>query len=226
MKIISLGLISSIIFSIVLAKNSSDSGPTTGCFPFCRKKTKKIHKINEPVKVEIKGKGTYDPDIPDIKFIDESDPIIFEAHEECQTRLSELFTSETDGTTVDEVTGFLRRENESIAKGWYIRPYEEDYEDIIEANCMPPKNNYQPFQPNQKNIHKQGCTSLAIPNGPENQELSTVDEDEYVEIRERASAFKVMLPGLGMMFQGAWVDGVGLKIQGLWGDLYFEHYIR
>ncbi|SCL89102.1 erythrocyte membrane antigen 1 [Plasmodium chabaudi chabaudi] len=130
MKAISLGLIFSIIFSIVLAKNGSDSNSTTGCFSFLKKKTKKSHKTtDEPVKV--KGKGVYDPDLPDFKFIDEFDTMLMEIYKENQTELEEPVTSETDDNIVDKVDGFLRRENESKKKGWYIRPYEYEYEDMI-----------------------------------------------------------------------------------------------
>ncbi|SCL85464.1 Acidic phosphoprotein precursor PCEMA1, putative, partial [Plasmodium chabaudi adami] len=62
MKVISLSLISSIIFSIVLAKNSSDSGSKTGCFGFCRKKPKKPHKTTTDELVKVKGKGPYEED--------------------------------------------------------------------------------------------------------------------------------------------------------------------
>ncbi|EUD69672.1 hypothetical protein YYG_05119 [Plasmodium vinckei petteri] len=116
MRAIPLGLISSIIFSIVLAENYSDSLLTICCFPFCRKKKKKIHKtVRDSVKV--KDKGTYDPDIPNIKFIDEFDPIILEVYKGRQSELAEPFVSETDGTTIDKVTGFLRRENDSKRQG-------------------------------------------------------------------------------------------------------------
>ncbi|SCL93174.1 erythrocyte membrane antigen 1 [Plasmodium chabaudi chabaudi] len=61
MKVISLGLISSIIFTIVLAKNSPDSGSTTGCFGFCRKKPKEAHNTTEE-SVNVRGKGPYEED--------------------------------------------------------------------------------------------------------------------------------------------------------------------
>ncbi|CAD2097231.1 hypothetical protein YYG_04776 [Plasmodium vinckei petteri] len=190
MKVISLGIISSIIFSIVLAKNSSGSGSTTGCFSFLKKKTKKSHKTtDEPVK----GKGAYDPDLPDLKFIDEFDPITLEAPKGRQNMLAELFISETDGTITDKVTGFLRRENNSGVSGWYIRPYEEEYEDMIKADFLPLKNNYQY---NQKNAHKQGDASSPVSNGPEKhelpkkqelpeeQKLSTINEEVSITIQE------------------------------------------
>ncbi|CAD2100736.1 fam-a protein [Plasmodium vinckei] len=61
MKAISLSLISSIIFSIVLAENSSDLESTTGCIEFCRKKPNKTHTTtDEPINVE--DKGPYEED--------------------------------------------------------------------------------------------------------------------------------------------------------------------
>ncbi|CAD2112602.1 fam-a protein [Plasmodium vinckei petteri] len=61
MKAISLSLISSIIFSIVLAENCSDLEPTTGCIEFCRKKQNKTHTTtDDPINVE--GKGPYEED--------------------------------------------------------------------------------------------------------------------------------------------------------------------
>ncbi|SCL95367.1 erythrocyte membrane antigen 1 [Plasmodium chabaudi adami] len=61
MKVISLGLISSIIFTIVLAENSPDSGSTTGCLEFCREKPKEAHKTTEE-SVNVRGKGPYEED--------------------------------------------------------------------------------------------------------------------------------------------------------------------
>ncbi|KEG01403.1 hypothetical protein YYE_03499 [Plasmodium vinckei vinckei] len=123
MKVISVGLISLIIFNIVLAENSSDSEPTTGCFSFCRKKTKKNDKIDEPV--ENTG---YNPDLQDIEFIDEFTPTVIEICKVKKPRLNDPFTSENDGTTVDKVTGFLRREYDPLRAGRYYRPYEEAFE--------------------------------------------------------------------------------------------------
>ncbi|SCL87953.1 Acidic phosphoprotein precursor PCEMA1, putative, partial [Plasmodium chabaudi adami] len=171
-------------------------------FPFCRKKTKKSYKINEPVKV--KGKGTYDPDIPNIKFIDESNPIIFEVHDECQTRLSEPFTSETDGTTVDKVTGFLRRENESITKGWYIRPYEEEPEDMINDNFTPHENSCQPFQSTPNNSNEQSFNPLALLTSSRNQGLSIIRK--YPEIYEEVLFYRRRFPGSGITIRGLWIQ--------------------
>ncbi|SCL94400.1 fam-a protein [Plasmodium chabaudi adami] len=183
MKGMPLGLISSIIFSVVLVRVSSCSKPITGYFPLHRKKTKKSHTTtNESVKV--KGKGAYDPDLPDLKFIDEFDPMLMEIYKRNQTELDELFISEADGTTVDKVAGFLRRENESKRKRWYIRPYEENYEDMIKDIYAPLKNNYQY---NQTNAHKQGCTAVALANAPENQVLNTLHE--YAELDEGVASF-------------------------------------
>ncbi|SCM01340.1 Acidic phosphoprotein precursor PCEMA1, putative, partial [Plasmodium chabaudi adami] len=79
----------------------------------------------------------FDPNLPNIKFIEEFEPITIEG---CKSRLPELddlFVSETDGMIIDKVTGFSRRENDSVLSGWYIRPYEEDYEDMIKVNFIP-----------------------------------------------------------------------------------------
>ncbi|SCL84428.1 Acidic phosphoprotein precursor PCEMA1, putative [Plasmodium chabaudi adami] len=123
MKAIPLGLISSIIFSIVLAEKHSDLEFTAGCFPLYRKKTKKNDKIDEPV--EDTG---YDPDIPDLQFIDEYYPTVMEICKIPKPIVGELFTSEDDDTTVDEATGFLRRKYDPLRIGRYFRPYEEAFE--------------------------------------------------------------------------------------------------
>ncbi|SCL86670.1 fam-a protein [Plasmodium chabaudi adami] len=124
MKAIPLGLISSIIFSIVLAEKRADSESTTGCFPFCRKKAKKSHKTaDEPV--EDTG---YDPDLPNIDFIDEYLSTVMEICKIPKPIVGELFTSEDDDTTVDEVTGFSRRKYDPLRIGRYFRPYEEAFE--------------------------------------------------------------------------------------------------
>ncbi|CAD2086346.1 fam-a protein [Plasmodium vinckei brucechwatti] len=177
MKAISLGLISSIIFSIVLAENNSISGAITCCFPFFRKKTKKSRKMTyEPIKI----KDEYDPDIPNLKYIDKFTPITLDIYKGDQSRLNEPFISETDGAIVDEVTGFLRRENDSRRQGYYIKPNEEDYEHMIKTNFIPLKNNYQY---NQMNAHKKDDTPHAVPKASGNQEfieerkLSTINEE-------------------------------------------------
>nr|AAA29594.1 erythrocyte membrane antigen 1 [Plasmodium chabaudi chabaudi] len=142
MKAISLGLFSSIIFSIVLAKSSSDSGSPTGCFGFRRKKAKERHKTGLG-SVKAKDKEEFDPDIPNIRFIEEFEPITIEG---CKSRLHELdepFVSETDGMIIDKVTGFSRRENDSVLSGWYIRPYEEGYENMIKVNFIPLREYYK-----------------------------------------------------------------------------------
>ncbi|SCM08528.1 Acidic phosphoprotein precursor PCEMA1, putative, partial [Plasmodium chabaudi adami] len=100
MKAISLGIISSIIFSIVLPKNSSGS----------RKKPKKSHTTTAaPVKVQ--EKVDFDPKFPNLKFVDEFTPITLEGCKGRLKELDELFVSETDGMIIDKVTGFSRREN-------------------------------------------------------------------------------------------------------------------
>ncbi|CAD2092932.1 erythrocyte membrane antigen 1 [Plasmodium vinckei lentum] len=187
MKVMSLDLISSIIFSIVLARSSFGSESVTGCFPFCIKKTKKSHKTtDEPDK----SKDDYDPDIPNINFIDEFSPKIIEIYKGRQTGLVEPFISETDGTIVDKVTGFLRRENDFRRKGWYIRPYEEDYEHMIKVNFMPLNKNDQSFQSIQTNVHKQGGTPSAMLKAdkkqefPKEQKLSTINEENSSALHE------------------------------------------
>ncbi|CAD2109194.1 fam-a protein [Plasmodium vinckei] len=55
----SVGLISLIIFNIVLANNTSDSESTTGCCSLLEEKTKKTHKTTEK-SVNVKGKGPYE----------------------------------------------------------------------------------------------------------------------------------------------------------------------
>ncbi|CAD2085898.1 fam-a protein [Plasmodium vinckei lentum] len=61
MKVMSVGLISLIIFNIVLAKNNSDSGPTTNSSSLLEEKTKKTHKTTEE-SVNVKDKGPYEED--------------------------------------------------------------------------------------------------------------------------------------------------------------------
>ncbi|EUD72208.1 hypothetical protein YYG_02909 [Plasmodium vinckei petteri] len=179
MKAIPLGIISSIIFSIVLAKNSSGSGSTTGCFSFLKKKAKKNHKTtDEPVKV--KEEKPFDPKLPNLKFIDDFDPITLEAPKGYHSMLDEPFIPETDGTITDQVTGFLRREHVPGMSGWYIRPYEEDYEDMIKVNFIPYKEYYER---KQKIAHKQDDAPPAILKGfekqelPKEQKLSTINEN-------------------------------------------------
>ncbi|CAD2090643.1 fam-a protein [Plasmodium vinckei lentum] len=179
MKAISLGIISSIIFSIVLAKNSSGSGSTTGCFSFLKKKAKKSHKTTaEPVKV--KEEKPFDPKLPNLKFIDDFDPITLEAPKGYHSMLDEPFIPETDGTITDKVTGFLRREHVPGMSGWYIRPYEEDYEDKIKVNYIPYREYYER---KQKIAHKQNDAPPSILKGfekqefPKEQKSSTINED-------------------------------------------------
>ncbi|CAD2084044.1 erythrocyte membrane antigen 1 [Plasmodium vinckei lentum] len=173
MKAISLGIISSIIFSIVLSKSSSGSGSTTGCFGFCRRKSKKAHKTATDEHDKLKGAKPFVPNLPNIKFIDEFDPITLEAPKGRQSMLDEPFISETDGIIIDKVTGFSRRENNSSVSGWYIRPYEEDYEDMIMINSMPLREYYQH---EQQNVHNQYGVSPSVPKIPKKQKLSTINE--------------------------------------------------
>ncbi|CAD2096526.1 fam-a protein [Plasmodium vinckei lentum] len=58
MKVMSVGLISLIIFNIVLANNTSDSEPTTNSCSLLEEKTKKTHKTTEE-SVNVKDKGPY-----------------------------------------------------------------------------------------------------------------------------------------------------------------------
>ncbi|CAD2092944.1 erythrocyte membrane antigen 1 [Plasmodium vinckei lentum] len=133
---------------------------------------------------------SYDPDLPNLKFIDEFSPIISEIYNVRQTELVEPFISETDGAIVNKVTGFLRRENDSRRKGWYIRPYEEDYEHMIKVNFMPLNKNDQSFQSNQTNVHKQCGTPSATPKAaekrdlPKEQKLSTINEEDSSALHE------------------------------------------
>lgn len=75
------------------------------------------------------------------------------------------------------MTGSLRREKDSSVSGWYIRPYEEDYEDMIMVNSIPLREYYQH---EQQNVDKM----------PEKQEfsvekkLSTINDDDESTIYE------------------------------------------
>ncbi|CAD2089748.1 fam-a protein [Plasmodium vinckei lentum] len=187
MKVMSVGLISLIIFNIVLAKNTSDSGSTKGCFSFLKKKIKTAHKTaDEPVKV--KGKGTHDPDLPNLQFIDEFDPMLMEIYKGNQTELDKSIISETNGAIVNKATEFLRSENESRRKGWYIRPYEEDYEDMIKDSFISLKNNYQY---NQNNSNKRDDTPHSVYKGPgkqkftEERQLSTINKKDSNDENEK-----------------------------------------
>ncbi|VTZ68210.1 erythrocyte membrane antigen 1 [Plasmodium chabaudi chabaudi] len=125
---------------------------------------------------------SYNLDLPNLKFIDEFSPIIVEIPKARQIKLTEPFISETDGTIIDKVTGFLRRENESMGKGFYIRPYKEAYEHMINFIFTPFNKNDQSFKSNQTNAHKQGDTLPGVSKTPENhklpekQKLSTLNE--------------------------------------------------
>ncbi|CAD2094029.1 fam-a protein [Plasmodium vinckei lentum] len=186
MKVISVGLISLIIFNIVLAKNTPDSGTTTNSFQSCTKKTKKIHKTTDRP-VNVKCNGTNDSDFPDIQFIDEFDPMLMEIYKGNQTELDKSIISETNGAIVNKGTGFLRSENESRKKGWYIRPYEEnyeeDYEDMIKDIFMPLKNNHQH---NKNNSYKQDDAPPPVSKGPKKQkftekrQLRTINENDEI----------------------------------------------
>ncbi|KEG00223.1 erythrocyte membrane antigen 1 [Plasmodium vinckei vinckei] len=220
MNAISLALISSIIFNIALAQKCLGSESLIDCFSFLKKKTKKKHKIDESVK----DKGAYDPDIPDIKFIDEFNPTMIEDHECHQTELDDPFISEANGTIIDKAPKFLRGKNKLRIKGWYIRPYEEEYEDMINAMFMDLNN----YQSGQKDEHKQESSTIAIPNSLEKQKLPAILEEylstqgENEKFDEDIAMFRFMLPEMGMIIQGVWVDGLGLKLQGLCEDASVE----
>ncbi|CAD2112534.1 erythrocyte membrane antigen 1 [Plasmodium vinckei] len=191
MKALSLGLISSIIFSIVLAKNSSDSGSTTGCFGFCRKKSKKSHKTKTDKHDVLKGTKPFDPNLPNLKFIDEFDPITLQAPQGRQSMLDELYTSETDGTTTDKVTGFLRKQHVPGMSGWYIRPYEEDYEDKIKVSYVPYREYYER---KQKIISQQRKGPPPVPDMPQRGDVPrrpTVPQN-YMESQIQEPPKKVM----------------------------------
>ncbi|CAD2105370.1 fam-a protein, fragment [Plasmodium vinckei] len=93
-------------------------------FGFLNTETKESYKIDEPVKDE----KSFDHKLPNLKFIDEFDPITFEAPKGCQSMLDDPFISDADDTITNKVTGFLRKENNYGVSEWYIRPYEEDEE--------------------------------------------------------------------------------------------------
>ncbi|ETB60529.1 hypothetical protein YYC_02794 [Plasmodium yoelii 17X] len=72
-------------------------------FHFLEKKTNKSHKTgDEPVK--------------HLEFIDEYDPLLTEIYKGRQAELDEPFISESDGTFVDKVTRFLRKESETMRR--------------------------------------------------------------------------------------------------------------
>ncbi|SCM01393.1 Acidic phosphoprotein precursor PCEMA1, putative, partial [Plasmodium chabaudi adami] len=76
-----------------------------GCF---RKKPKKILAKTVAAPVKAPETADFDPNLPNIKFIEEFEPITIEG---CKSRLPELddlFVSETDGMIIDKVTGFSR----------------------------------------------------------------------------------------------------------------------
>ncbi|CAD2110933.1 fam-a protein [Plasmodium vinckei petteri] len=184
MKRVSLGLISSIIFIIVLAQVSSGSKSTTGCFGFCRKKPKKAHKTTTAEPVKVKEEKPFDPKLPNLKFIDEFDSITLEAPKGRQSMLDEPFISETDGIIIDKVTGFSRRENDPMRQGWYIRPYEEDYEHMIKVNFIPYREYYER---KQQNAHKQHHGPAPVPKIPGKPKLIAINED--ADLYEEVGSF-------------------------------------
>ncbi|KEG04420.1 erythrocyte membrane antigen 1 [Plasmodium vinckei vinckei] len=193
MKVISLGLISSIIFSIVLAKKGSDSGSTTGCFGFCRRKSKKSKKSVQDAK-------PLDLNIPGIKFIDEFEPIILHSPKiGFKSVVTEPFAPEDDDVTIDPKTGFLRREYVPGMSGWYVRPYEEDYADQIQTNFIPYREYYERRQ-KIKSQRRGGPPPLPTtpqryvppkiqvpspePKKPVEQTITTVPEEDAVTLNE------------------------------------------
>ncbi|SCL87984.1 erythrocyte membrane antigen 1 [Plasmodium chabaudi adami] len=133
---------------------------------------------------------SYNLDLPNLNFIDEFSPIIVEIPKARQTKLTESFISETNGTIIDKVTGFVRRENESVRKGWYIRSYKEAYEHMIKFIFTPFNKNDQSFKSNQTNVHKQGDTLPGVSKAPEKhklpeeQKLSTINEENPSTLHE------------------------------------------
>ncbi|CAD2097735.1 fam-a protein, fragment [Plasmodium vinckei brucechwatti] len=167
-KVISLGLISSIIFSIVLAKNSSGSGFTTVFI--LKKKTKKAHKTtDEPVKV--KGKGEYDPGFPDLQFIDEFDPMLMEIYKGNQTELDKSIISETNGAIVNKATGFLRSENETSKHCKYFKSLKENLGKNPESKLS------QQFNEKQK-----GFNDMMQKNEHINKNVSNIEMEIYASI--------------------------------------------
>ncbi|CAD2100695.1 fam-a protein [Plasmodium vinckei] len=133
MRAKSLSLISPMVFSIVLAQKCLSSEFATDYSPFCRKKTKESHKTaNEPLE-----NMNYDHDFPEFQAIDEYNPTAVTNCKVNQPRLGEPFISETDGTAVDKVTGFLRREHDPKRVGCYYGPYEEAFESRNSYNLVP-----------------------------------------------------------------------------------------
>ncbi|EUD70934.1 hypothetical protein YYG_03564 [Plasmodium vinckei petteri] len=169
MRATSLSLISLMIFGIVLAQKCLGSEFATDYSPFCRKKTKESHKTaNAPLE-----NTNYDPDLPDFQFIDEYNPRAVTNCKVNQPRLSEPFISETDGTTVDKVTGFLRREHDPKSVGCYYRPYEEAFESRNSYSLVP----FMDSHKYNKTIElKQDHFRPPSPKTLENQELPKKEE--------------------------------------------------
>ncbi|EUD69643.1 hypothetical protein YYG_05142 [Plasmodium vinckei petteri] len=57
--------------------------------------------------------------------------------------------------------------------GWYIRPYEEGYEDMIKVNFIPYRECYER---KQQNAHKKHRGPPPVPNMPQKQELPKKQE--------------------------------------------------
>ncbi|EUD73595.1 hypothetical protein YYG_01641 [Plasmodium vinckei petteri] len=138
----------------------------------------------EPVKDE----KSFDHKLPNLKFIDEFDPITFEAPKGRQSMLDEPFISETDGTITDKVTGFLRRENNYGVSGWYIISYEEDYENKIKV----PKKQEIPVEYKLSTINEDISNTLH-----EDEELMTklnhISEIEKIKAKVKKMEMKTML---------------------------------
>ncbi|CAD2087409.1 fam-a protein [Plasmodium vinckei lentum] len=133
MRATSLSLISPMVFSIVLAQKCLSSEFATDYSPFCREKTKESHKTaDEPLE-----NTNYDPDLPDFQVIDEYNPTAVTNCKVNQPRLGASFISETDSTTVDKVTGLLRREYDPKRIGCYYEPYEETFESRNSYSLVP-----------------------------------------------------------------------------------------
>ncbi|CAD2087428.1 fam-a protein [Plasmodium vinckei brucechwatti] len=133
MRATSLSLISPMVLSIVLAQKCLSSEVATDYVPLCRKKTKESHKTaNEPLE-----NTNYDPDRSDFQFVDKYNPTAITPCKVNQPRLGEPFISEADGTTVNKVTGFLRREYVPRRVGCYYVPHEEVFESRNSYSLVP-----------------------------------------------------------------------------------------
>ncbi|KEG01392.1 hypothetical protein YYE_03982 [Plasmodium vinckei vinckei] len=172
MRAISLSLISPMIFSIILAQKCLSFEFAPNYFPFCRKKTKESYKTaDEPLENTI-----YDPDFPDLQFIDEYTPKVIDICKVNQPRLGELFISETVGTTDDNAPEFLRREYDPRMVGYYYRPYEEEFENRNFYRFVPFMDSHKYNKYNKTIKLKQDYLCPPPPKTLENHELPKKEE--------------------------------------------------